>query len=640
MTFTQTIKGIFKRTPKDAVDNSSNGGTKRFLSKISGAFMLPVSVMAIAGLFLGVGAMFTNNDVFTSDGVHKFGTFIKNLGDPVFGAMPLLFLVAIVISFTDDIGTAVFAGIIGFAVFNGLQTAFIDSTPDNAPSYGGNIGLGGGTTDKTGVVNIFGLIPASQQAKIYQAIGKNIGIKSLNTSIFAGIIIGFIVSWAYKTFHEVELPSMIAFFGGKRFVPFVVIILMIPLALLFLLIWPWIAVGLAYFGEYSGKVHGLDSFLFGFTERALIPFGLHHVFYAPLWWTSAGGNAMIAHNDWVAAGNAFTGTSITEWAQFTKGNTTGDSYIWLNVNSSFSSNIHWNDAGGAAHSMKAFEFFDKEFGINLGRFMQGKFSFMQLGLPAAGLAMIMAAPKENRKKATAIIFPAALTAFVTGVTEPIEFTFVFLAPLLFWGFHSLMAATSFLLMNLFGAHVGMTFSGGIIDTIIYGALPMAKGTNFYWMYVIGAGLAPIYYFVFYWWIKKFNLTTPGRGSEKLFTKADFKAAKSGEADPQALAIIDAYGGASNLVKTANCATRLRFDVKDSSKVSEAKLKEAGAMGVMKVSKTHVQAIFGPKAEVLHGKVKKELTREGAKVASVKGTVPTNAKTTGAKKGPAKKATKK
>ena len=485
----------------------------------------------------------------------------------------------------------------------------------------------------------------SMQEKWYSLQTNVLGIQTLNTSIFAGIIIGFIMSWTFKTFHEVELPSMLAFFGGKRFVPFAGIILMIPLAFGFLVIWPWIGLGLAYFGEYSGKVHGLDSFVFGFTERALVPFGLHHVFYAPLWWTGAGGDAAQSYGDWVTT-HHLTGSSLTEWQNtFASGNTQGDSFMWLNVNSSFGSNITWADGTvkgvGTEHSAPTFEFFNDELDLSLGRFMQGKFSFMQLGLPAAGAAMIMAAPKENRKMAASVIFPAALTSFITGVTEPIEFTFVFLAPALFWGFHAVMAGVSFLLMNLLGAHVGMTFSGGMIDTIIYGILPMSKGTHFYWMYVIGAGLAPLYYFVFYWYIKRANLSTPGRGGNtKLFTKADYKAEKGG-ADPQALAIIEAYGGAANIVKTANCATRLRFDVKNASKVSEEALKASGAMGVMKVSSTHVQGIFGPKAEVLHGKIKKALLTLGAQISFVEGTVVADeklvvAKNPTVKKVPAKK----
>ncbi|NQZ66141.1 MAG: PTS transporter subunit EIIC [Mycoplasmatales bacterium] len=616
MTFLKTWKAAFTPKKKSAKDNANNGGAKRFLSRISGAFMLPISVMAIAGLFLGVGAAIQSQ---TSAGT--FGQFIKNLGDPVFGAMPALFMVAIVISFTDDIGTAVFAGLIGFLVFNAIQTPFIQMASDPSPK-----GWTGGSYNQTGSAEIFFVgsnsdlnpsdwvssIDETLGRRLFKLVGSNLGITSMNTSVFGGIIVGFVVAFAYNKFHEIELPSIISFFGGKRFVPFVVILFMIPLSLLFLIVWPWVGIGLAYFGEYSGKVAGLDSFVFGYVERALIPFGLHHVFYAPLWWTSAGGDVTSSLTSWQADGNALTGVSQNLISDL-NGQLQGDSFIWLGVNGLSYDNITWSHttAGGVTtqHSAKAFIFFKDELGINLGRFMQGKFPFMQFGLPAAGVAMVMAAPKENRKTAAAIIFPAALTSFVTGVTEPIEFTFVFLAPALFWGFHATMAAFSFLLMNLLGAHVGMTFSGGFIDTIIYGMIPVAKGTNFWWMYVIGAGLIPIYYFVFYWWIKHFNLSTPGRGGNtKLFTKADYKASKGGssEIDPQAIAIIEAYGGRENIVKTANCATRLRFDVKDSSKVSEEKLKAAGAMGVMKVSKTHVQGIFGPKAEVLHGKIKKAL----------------------------------
>ena len=602
MTFTTIMKDIFSRSTKEAKDNSEKGGIKRFLSKMSGGFMLPVSVMAIAGLFLGIGAAISSNTDI--EGLKTFGEFIKNMGDPVFGALPLLFCAAIVISFTDNIGNAVFSAIIAFLIFSGLQGPFINVDANDA--------------SKAWI-----LIPISDamQERLSPLVGSSLGILSMNTSVFGGIVVGFIVQWVYKRFHEIQLPSFISFFGGTKFVPLVSIVLMIPLVFMFLLVWPWIGIGLAYFGEYSGKVAGLDSFIFGFVERALIPFGLHHVFYAPLWWTSAGGDAVTALNSFVADGGqitalgeqAFTGITGKEQLIEDLGDKTqGDSYLWIGVSSLDYNDVTFTLKDGTSKNLKLFQFFDEQLGINLGRFMQGKFSFMQFGLPAAGVAMIMAAPKENRKTAFSIIFPAALTAFVTGVTEPIEFTFVFLAPALFWGFHALMAGVSFLLMNLLGAHVGMTFSGGILDAIIYGALPFAKGTNFYWIYIIGPALAPIYYFVFYFWIKKFNLTTPGRGDNvKLFTKADFKEKQnsknnSGGFDPKALAIIEAYGGKDNIVKTANCATRLRFDVKDSGKVSEDGLKAAGAMGVMKTSKTHVQAIVGPIADSLNVQIQKVL----------------------------------
>lgn len=603
MTFVKTMKEAFTFKRKSGKDNSDKGAGKRFLSKISGAFMLPISVMAIAGLFLGVGAAI---DAHTS--AHIFGKFIKNLGDPIFGAMPALFMVAIVISFTDDIGTAVFAGLVGFLVFNAIQTPFIDPHP--------------GTVEGTGTAKILFHMNNNLESRLFKLVGTNLGISSLSTSVFGGIVVGFIVSWAYHAFHEIELPSTIAFFGGKRFVPLAVIVLMIPLAFLFLLIWPWIGIGLAYFGEYSGKVAGLDSFVFGVVERSLIPFGLHHVFYAPLWWTGAGGDFSHAFADWSA-----THTVVGSAANLIKdmdGHTMGDQSMWIGAYGLNYDSIGWVDKGGittghaatmhAAHSEAVYKFFDHELGLNLGRFMQGKYGFMQFALPAAGAAMVMAAPKETRKQAIAIIVPASLTSFVTGVTEPIEFTFVFLAPALFWGFHAIMAGIAFMLMNVLGSHMGMTFSGGIIDTAIYGIVPMGKGTAWWWAYVIELVYAPIYFFVFLWWIKHFDLSTPGRGGNtKLFTKADYKASKANKGDknaqdPQALAIIEAYGGEKNIVKTANCATRLRFDVVDGTKVSEDALKAAGALGVMRTSKTHVQTIMGPVAEVMRGKIKKIINK--------------------------------
>ena len=660
MTFTQTVKGIFVKPKKDAVDNSQSGKGKKFLSRISGAFMLPISVMAIAGLFLGIGSALESN--LTTEAGKTFGLFMKNLGQPVFDAMPALFLMAIVISFTDDIGTAVFAGLIGYLIFLSLQTPFIHSSSNAADiaaakatigahaQITGNSGyttaafVGGSLTgdalkdaqaafndaqaflktnpidsDSVGHASILFGMGDALEAKLYKVVGSTWGISSMTTSVFGGIIVGFIVAWAYNNFHKVELPSIISFFGGKRFVAFVVIVMMIPLTFLFLLVWPWIAIGLAYFGEYSGKVAGLDSFLFGFGERALVPFGLHHVFYAPLWFTGAGGDASQPIQDFLAT-NTFVGAGADSMVHF---NAVGDQAMWAKIAGFSFNDVEWvsskgytgtvaaAQAAGTYHSLPVYEFFQEKLEMRIGRFMQGKFAFMQMGLPMAGLAMILAAPKENRKTAAAIIIPASVTSFVTGVTEPIEFTFVFLAPALFWGFHALMAATSFLLMNLLGAHMGMTLSGGFIDTIVYGILPMQKGTHFWWAYVIGSGLAPIYFFAFYWYIKRFDLSTPGRGGNtKLFTKQDYKDSKAKASgagnDPQAMAIIEAYGGKSNITKTANCATRLRFDVKDASIVKEENLKAAGALGVMKTSKTHVQAIMGPSAETMHQKIKDAL----------------------------------
>ncbi len=657
MTFSVTKKNSSKR--KKAKVNNGKGGMKKFLSKISGAFMLPISVMAIAGLFLGVGAAIASH-AGTNESLKMTGEFISNLGNPVFASMPILFAAAIAVAFTEEAGIAVFATIIGYMTFNMLQTPFIAevnhdtfTTPLNGKMIDLNnadvaafeklqhlfkdfikvpanknetwthwIQLNGGgklttngLTTKTFADVIFspkgshdgwrilfggaGRTPTTMD----KLIGSNMGVNSLQTSVFGGILVGAITAWAYNKFHTIKLPNIISFFGGKRFVPLVVILLMIPLMFIFLVIWPYVGYGLAKFGEVSGKAKwGTDSLVFGFVERALIPFGLHHVFYAPLWWTSAGGDFQTAYDNWA------TGTKHIDAGQLAEikkslGTQTGDSFTWIAMSKLSFNNIDFVNAKGVAKSLPVFKFMKSELGLNLGRFMQGKFPFMIMALPAAAAAMVMAAPKENRKMAFGTIFPAAITSFTTGVTEPIEFTFLFLAPWLFWGFHAVMAGLSFMLMNILGAHIGMTFSGGMIDMVIYGILPFQKGTAFWWAFAIGGAYIPIYFLVFYFSIKKFKLETPGRGANtKLFSKADFKNKNNAKSDPIAEGIVAAYGGWSNITRTANCATRLRFDVKDASKVDEAALKAVGAVGVMKTSKNHVQAIFGPQAEQLHNAI--------------------------------------
>lgn len=698
---------FWQHKTKDAEVNNNRGKYRKFFSQLSGAFMLPISVMAVAGLFLGIGAAINSNA--TVDELKTFGSFIQNIGDPIFGSMPVLFLIAIIVSYTDDVGTAVFAGVVGFLVFNAVQTPFIKVTP--------------GANDNVGTVKVLDIFISNDFSQLsYKIVGKVFGLTALNTSIVAGIVAGLIIAKLYNKYHTIKLPAIISFFGGKRFVSFIAILVMIPLAFLFLLLWPFVGYVFAVIGENIGKVAGLDSFVFGYIERALVPTGLHHVFYAPLWYTSAGGDVseaiaksgatITALNDGaittattnldalqktikdllelkndagaplfaneaaisagfgalnsnstsadfnavfaevrssvsgvisaqinsLSSGNIVALSKAVQIAPVTQlndaliqkigSNDAGDTFGWLAVNGSGINTVGYNLTQGTstatAETLPIYQFLDRVAGLRLGRFVQGKYSFMQFGLTAAGAAIVMAAPKENRKTALALVVPAAATSFVTGVTEPIEFTFLFLAPALFWGFHALMAAFSFLFMNLAHAHMGMTFSGGFIDTIVYGIIPVQKGTEFWWSFVIGAGYAPIYYFVFYYVIKRFNLATPGRGDNtRLFTKKDFQAkvdAKHGVDSGaskfvQEEKIIAAFGGYDNIVKYTNCATRLRYDVKDASKVNVDGLKAAGAAGVLKVSPTHVQAIFGPQAEQINTRIQEMAAHRPASTAA-------------------------
>ena len=612
------IRKIFKRSSdknKNAINNSNNGGAKKFLSRLSGAFMLPISVMAIAGLLLGVGSTIASHNG-GSEGVRKLGLIIQNLGDPVFSNKGILFAAAIAVAFTEEAGVAVFATIIGFAVFNSLQSIFIENIMVNGKPVPAFVKSDGTVVYEKMILFSGGGRDGKSMA---QLVTQNIGITSLSTSVFGGIIVGAVTAWLYNKFHTIKLPTIISFFGGKRFVSLVVILAMLPLAFLFLLFWPWIGKGFSWFGENSSKVggSGVDSLIFGYIERALIPFGLHHVFYAPLWWSSAGGSGhqiqtyIELHQAGPGAIVGHDGVELKKLYDFS-----GDSTLWIKASGLSIDTVHYLDSNSNVVSKPLYAFLNDEVGLNLGRFMQGKFSFMTMALPAAAAAMVMAAPKENRKVALGTIFPAALTSFVTGVTEPIEFTFLFLAPWLFWGFHSIMAAFSFMLMNILGSHIGMTFSGGILDMIIYGVIPVAKGTYFWWAFVIGAAYVPIYYFVFYYSITKFNLDTPGRGGNtKLFTKADYRQAKSGSKTDltfQSEKIVIGFGGWDNIVNYTNCATRLRYDVKDGTKVNESLLKEAGAFGLVKVSSTHYQAIFGPEAEQINTNIKANI---GSKLGS-------------------------
>ncbi|MDW2921849.1 glucose PTS transporter subunit IIA [Mesomycoplasma ovipneumoniae] len=607
-----SLKSIFSEKTRKSANNSGAGKLRKILSKLSGAFMLPISVMSIAGLLLGVGAAIANNA--NSASLKQFGAFIQALGDAVFAGLPVLFAIAFVIAFTDESGVAVFATLIGYLVFSSVQTVFITDV-DNGVS----ILFSGAGRDPAGLTRL---------------VGGALGFRALQTSVFGGIAVGLVVQYLYNRFHTIQLPQMISFYGGKRFVALITIPVMGLLAFVFLIFWPWIGIGLNLFGASLAKVpYGFESFIFGYIERSLIPFGLHHVFYAPLWFSSAGGDAGATIADWalgqgIEVVSKTTGTGDNQQVIYeivTKAQTIpGDSLKAILLDHAqnkdkfvgdstasiyllkFANTIDYT-VDGKAFSIPLFTFLENH-GFKVGRFADGKFSGMMFGLPAAAAAMIMAAPKENRKVTAGTVIPAAGTSFVTGVTEPIEFTFLFLSPLLFWGFHAFMMALSFMFANLAGVHIPMVFSGGVLDLLIYGAVPVQKGTNFWWVLVVGLAYVPIYYFVFLFVIKWKNLETPGRGTNtKLFTKSDYLARKdrsksASSIDPQALAIVDGYGGIDNITNFNNCASRLRYDIEDLSLVDEQKLKAAGVVAIKVEGQHHVQAILGPIAEQMNAKI--------------------------------------
>ncbi|WP_434337056.1 glucose PTS transporter subunit IIA [Mesomycoplasma conjunctivae] len=648
-----SLTSIFSRRERN-MNNAKSGKLRKVLSKISGAFMLPISVMSIGGLFLGIGAAIASNS--SSIAGKQFGEFIQQLGNPVFAILPLLFAIGIVVAFTDEAGVAVFATVIGYMIFVAIQSVFItadqyvnvlerDAQPlseaaktflkDNnqtavvAFKKAVESATALTATDKTsllaftaktttGYTILFGGA-GRNPIELEKLVGAFAGYNSLQTSVFGGIIVGFTTQWIYNKFYTIQLPQFISFYGGKRFVSIVNIPVMALLAILFLIFWPWIGIILNKIGQGIGSApYGVESLIFGYIERSLIPFGLHHVFYAPLWFSSVGGDAGEALISGLAKikpedegsqviFGANTNALLTAIEQ-NKSAFQGDSTASLQL-LKFGNFVDYK-IGDKEFNIPLFEFLADN-GFKAGRFADGKFSGMMFGLPAAAVAMIMAAPKENRRVATGTVFPAALTSFITGVTEPIEFTFLFLSPFLFWGFHAFFMALSFLFANLAGVHIPQAFSGGALDLILYGIVPVQKGTHFWWVLVVGLAYAPIYYFAFYFYIKYQNLETPGRGGNtKLFTKADYLKRKDDKSasqtvDPQVLAIIEGYGGIDNISAFNNCASRLRYDVKDLSKVSEAKLKQAGAVAIKIEGQHHVQAILGPIAEQLNAKIKSQ-----------------------------------
>lgn len=376
-----------------------------------------------------------------------------------------------------------------------------------------------------------------------------LGIPTLQMGVFGGIIMGILAAKIYKKYYDIELPPYLAFFAGKRFVPIMTAVVAIILGLILCVVWPPIGNFLQWFSDSMINANlTLSAFVFGVIERSLIPFGLHHIFYNPFWY------------------------------QF------GD-YV--------------SQSGQIVHGDQAIFFAQLKDGVpfTAGTFMTGKFPFMMFGLPAAAYAMYKEAAPDKKKMVGALMFSAALTSFLTGITEPIEFSFLFVAPVLF-AVHAIFAGLSFMVMQLLGVHIGMTFSGGLIDFILFGVLP--NRTPWWWVIIIGVCFfMPLYYFGFRFIIRKFNLATPGRESgdpEELEEHAE-----DTDGYHHAAQVLSAFGGIDNISMLNACMSRLRIEVKDKSKVNKGQLKALGAAGVLEVGNS-VQAVYGTRAEIIKTKM--------------------------------------
>ncbi|MDY3960636.1 PTS transporter subunit EIIC [Romboutsia timonensis] len=558
----------------------------QYLQRIGKAIMLPIAALPVAGILLGVGGSLINiaalenapaiyQPLIAFVNIPMITIILKimqGIGDIVFGNLPVLFAVGTAVGLAkQDKGTAALASVFGFLIMNQVIGVL----------------LGMGATPLGTLVS--GDVPAQYA----QYVTTTLGIFTLNMSVFGGIITGIVTATLHNKYYNIQLPAVIGFFSGARFVPIVVSLAMAVVGALLAYIWPFVQDGIAVIALFVKNAGPIGTFLYGLIERALIPFGLHHIFYTPFWYGSFVDGQVIIDGAW----QTIQGANYAYFAQL------GNMQSIVGADADTMSTI----VSGTT------------------RFMAGKFPFMMFGLPAAALAMYNTAAPNKKKIVGSLLVSAAFTSFLTGITEPLEFTFLFVAPVLYV-VHCIMAGLSFFLMDILNVFIGMTFSGGLIDFTLFGILPAGAGvpTNWIRAILVGAGYAVVYYFLFKTLILKLNLKTPGReGDEeeaKLYSKADFQAAKGldGKEAPnkangkdeivqKAPEVLAALGGEENAVSIDACITRLRVEVKDKSKVDKDKLKALGAVGVVEVG-NGIQAIFGAKADAYRHEINRILGR--------------------------------
>lgn len=606
---------------------------KAFFSQAGQAFMLPIALLPAAGILLGVGQSFTNptfletypNLVFLQEGNIGYNILkvMAVAGDIIFANLPLLFAVGLAIGLAKkEKGAAALSAIIGYFVMlavasqvlkmfnydaNILNLPFIDSSLNSQTAtylqnlvyqtYGVNgtiepsvvdhissaasasevgsimLQLTDGTTQSVDGGSLFDTFQKTpfvngQISLLLQpgALTNTLNIENtLSMGVFGAILSGLVTVSLHNKFIDAKLPAVLGFFSGPRLIPILSAVGGILLGTVAAIIWPVIGTGLGALGSWISGSGWFGSLLFGLIERSLIPFGLHHVFYTPLWQTAVGGTETIYIN---GVPEIFYGTQNRFFGHLSAGTL-----------SEFTST----------------------------NFMSGKFPFMIFGLPGAALAMYSTSLPKNKKVVGGMLLSVAVTSMLTGITEPIEFTFLFLAPALYYLVHVPLCGISFMLMDLLNVRIGLTFSGGLIDYTLFGIVPQATGQDVgaIWVPVVGLCYFVIYFILFRWFILKFNVMTPGRGDDlTLKTKEDYKAkqngkeVKEGELSSLDQAILEALGGADNIVNVDACITRLRVTVKDASLVKDNDYWQNNleAKGLV-VQGNGIQAIYGAEAKV-------------------------------------------
>ena len=527
------------------------------LQRVGRSFMLPIAILPVAGLLLGFGSSFTNATTIQTYGLEKIlgdGTILNSLliimnkvGSAVFDNLPLIFAVGVAIGMAKkEKEVAALSALIAFFVMNVAINAMLVIT--------GEI-----TADGTIASNV-----------LEGTIISVCGIQSLQMGVFGGIIVGLGVAALHNRFHKIVLPNALSFFGGSRFVPIISTLVYMFVGIGMYFAWPVVQNGIYALGGLVTGSGYLGTLIFGIIKRALIPFGLHHVFYMPFWQTAVGGTMEVA-------GQMVQGGQNIFFAQLA-------------------------DSANIAH-----------FSADATRYFSGEFIFMIFGLPGAALAMYRCAKPEKKKQAGGLLLSATLACMMTGITEPLEFSFLFVAPALF-AVQVVLAGSAYMIAHILNIAVGLTFSGGFLDLFLFGILQGNAKTS--WLRIIPVGIIYffLYYFIFSFLIKKFNFKTPGREDDdtetKLYTKADVNARKeagketagnTGTADPVSEAITQGLGGKKNISDVDCCATRLRITVHDAARVNDEIIKTTGSRGIVKKGQG-VQIIYGPQVTVIKSKL--------------------------------------
>lgn len=522
------------------------------LQRIGRSFMLPIAILPVAGLLLGIGSSFTNATTIETYGLTKIlgdGTILHYLlmimnkvGSAVFDNLPLIFAVGVAIGMAKkEKEVSALSAVIAYFVMNTAINAML---------------INNGLILENGEI---------AESVLEGTITSVCGIQSLQMGVFGGIIVGLGVAGLHNRFYRIQLPSALSFFGGTRFVPIISTIVYMFVGILMYFVWPAVQNGIFALGGLVTGSGYAGTLIFGLIKRALIPFGLHHVFYMPFWQTAVGGTMEVA-------GQMVQGGQNIFFAQLA-------------------------DSANIAH-----------FSADATRYFSGEFIFMIFGLPGAALAMYQCAKPEKKKAAGGLLLSAALACMATGITEPLEFSFLFVAPALF-AVQVILAGSAYMIAHMLNVAVGLTFSGGFLDFFLFGILQGNEKTS--WLRVIPVGIIYflLYYFIFKFMIRKFDFKTPGREEDdvetKLYIKADVNARKaaagevqaSDSEDPVSEAITRGLGGKKNISDVDCCATRLRCTIHDASRVNDSILKATGASGVVHKG-NGVQVIYGPNVTVI------------------------------------------